>query len=182
MLFDPERIITADFETYFDKDYTLKKLSTSEYVRDDRFKAQCVGIKVGSADVIWIPDRHVTEALHTIDWSSHALLAHHCQFDGYILTERYDLTPSYYFCTLSMGRALHSLGVGASLDSLAEYYRLGNKLPDILSQTKGIRELPPEIMHTLGIYCMVVGAIITVDQLAAHITAGCEKGGQHGTE
>ena len=27
----------------------------------------------------------------------------------------------------------------------------------------------------LGIYCMVVGAITTVDQLAAHITAGCEK-------
>lgn len=33
-----------------------------------------------------------------------------------------------------------------------------------------------------GIYCMVVGAITTVDQLAAHITAECEKGDQHGTE
>ena len=32
------------------------------------------------------------------------------------------------------------------------------------------------------IYCMVVSAITTVDQLAAHITAECEKGGQHGTE
>lgn len=32
------------------------------------------------------------------------------------------------------------------------------------------------------IYCMIVSAIITVDQLAAHITAECEKGDQHGTE
>ena len=33
-----------------------------------------------------------------------------------------------------------------------------------------------------SIYCMVVGAITTLDQLAAHITAGYEKGDQHGTE
>ena len=57
----PEEVITLDFETYFDSDYTLRKLSTSEYIRDDRFKAQCVGIKMGTADVVWIPDVNVEE-------------------------------------------------------------------------------------------------------------------------
>lgn len=151
----PEEIITLDFETYFDRAYTLRKLSTSEYIRDDRFKAQCVGIKMGTDDVVWIPDVHVEEALHSIDWASYALLAHHTQFDGFILGDRYGLHPAYYLCTLSMGRGLHSIGVGASLDALARYYGLGHKLPDILSKTMGVRNLPPEVMQELGLYCMI---------------------------
>ena len=42
----------------------------------------------------------------------------------------------------------------------------------------GIKTGSLACLCAFGIYCMVVGAIITVDQLAAHITAGCEKGGQ----
>ena len=152
---NPEEIITLDFETYFDQDYTLKKLATSEYIRDERFKAQCVGIKIGTENVIWIPDKHVEEALNSIDWGSYAVLAHHTQFDAFILTERYGITPAYYLCTMSMGRALHSIGMGASLDALARHYKLGHKLPDILSKTKGIYTLPPEIMQDLGLYCAV---------------------------
>ena len=46
----------------------------------------------------------------------------------------------------------------------------------------GIKTGSLACLCAFGIYCMVVGAIITVDQLATHITAGCEKGGQHGTD
>ena len=148
-------VITLDFETYWDSDYTLKKLATSEYIRDDRFKAQCVGIKVGTDDVLWIPDKHVEEALRSIDWRSYALLAHHTQFDGFILSEHYGLHPAYYLDTLSMGRALHSKGLGASLDELARFYNLGNKIPEVLGQTKGIRDWPPELMESAGLYCAV---------------------------
>jgi len=151
----PEEIITLDFETYWDQDYTLKKLATSEYIRDNRFKAQCVGIKIGTNNVVWIPAVNVEEALRSIDWASYAVLAHHTQFDGFILTERYGLTPAYYLCTLSMGRGLHSNGVGASLDALARFYGIGHKIPDILERTKGVRVLSPEILHDLGTYCMI---------------------------
>ena len=41
----------------------------------------------------------------------------------------------------------------------------------------GIKTGSLACLFAVGIYCMVVGAITTVDQLAAHITAGCEKGG-----
>ncbi|RLA51616.1 MAG: hypothetical protein DRR42_09870 [Gammaproteobacteria bacterium] len=146
-------IITLDFETYWDKDYTLRKLATSEYIRDDRFKAQCVGIKIGANNVVWVPDKNVEEALRSIDWASYALLAHHTQFDGFILTERYGIIPAYYLCTLSMGRGLHSIGVGASLDALARFYNLGNKIPDVLNRTKGVLDWPPELMQDAGLYC-----------------------------
>ena len=148
-----EEVVTLDFETYWDKDYTLSKLATSEYIRDDRFKAQCVGIKMGEANVVWIPDKHVEEALRSIDWASYALLAHHTQFDGFILTERYGIVPAYYLCTLSMGRGLHSIGVGASLDALARFYKLGNKIPEVLEETKGVLNWPPELMEAAGLYC-----------------------------
>ena len=46
----------------------------------------------------------------------------------------------------------------------------------------GIKTGSLACLFAVGIYCMVVGAITTVDRLAAHITAGCEKGDQHGTE
>ena len=151
----PEEIVTLDFETYWDKDYTLKKLATSEYIRDDRFKAQCVGLKIGTDNVIWIPTIHVEEALRSIDWASYALLAHHTQFDGFILSDHYNLHPAYYLCTLSMGRGLHSIGMGASLDALARFYKLGNKLPNILEKTKGVLNWPPELMQEAGLYCAV---------------------------
>ena len=44
---DWARLVSLDFETYWDQDYTLKKMSTSEYVRDPRFRVQMMGIKVG---------------------------------------------------------------------------------------------------------------------------------------
>ena len=39
----------------------------------------------------------------------------------------------------------------------------------------GIKTGSLACLCAFGIYCMVVGAITTVDQLAAHMTAGCEK-------
>ena len=41
----PELVVGLDFETYWDKDYTLKKMSTTEYVRHEIFKTQCIGIR-----------------------------------------------------------------------------------------------------------------------------------------
>lgn len=146
--------VTLDFETYFDSEYSLRsKMNTSEYVRDDRYKTQCVGIKLDANPVVWVSHENVEEALATIDWGNSALLCHHTQFDGFILTERYGHRPAYYLDTLSMGRALHGVGVGGSLNALAGYYKLGNKIPDVLGKTKGVRDIPPDLMHELGTYC-----------------------------
>lgn len=149
------QLITLDFETYFSKEYSLrlKQYNTSGYIEDEQFKAQCVGIKINDQPVVWIRDRDVASALHSIDWSTTALLCHHTAFDGYILSYHYGIVPAYYYDTLSMGRALHSNNIGASLDSLAAFYHIGNKLPDVLDKTKGIRDLPDELMTSLGQYC-----------------------------
>ncbi len=37
-------VTVLDFETYFDQDYTLKKLTTEAYGRDERFLAHLYGV------------------------------------------------------------------------------------------------------------------------------------------
>lgn len=152
-----ERIVTLDFETFFSKEYSLKNktYNTSEYVRDEQFKAQCVGIKIDDDPVAWYRAEHVGTVVRSIDWSTSALLCHHTAFDGLILSHHYGMVPAYYLDTLSMARALHSNSIGAGLDEVATFYRLGNKLPDILGKTKGVRDLPDELMIPLGQYCAV---------------------------
>jgi len=148
-----ERIIGLDFETYYDKDYTLRKLTNTSYVRDERFKTQCVSIQSNrqkKARNYYGAD--VDKALHAIDWKQTALLCHHTQFDGFILSQRYNIVPAYYLCTLSMARPIHGGLIRNDLNTLAAYYGLKNKLTDVLEQTKGIRDLPKDLQKKLGIY------------------------------
>jgi len=42
----PTEILVIDFETYFDQDYTLSKMSTVEYVTDPRFEFTGVGFEI----------------------------------------------------------------------------------------------------------------------------------------
>ena len=39
-------IVTIDFETYYDREYSLSKMTTEAYVRDPRFEVIGVCVKV----------------------------------------------------------------------------------------------------------------------------------------
>ena len=150
---DFSKLVTLDFETYYDIDYTLRKLSTSEYIRDERFYAQMVGIKVGSKPVKIVGHKDIKSDLHDIDWSQHDLLAHHAAFDGLIKSHHFEVKPRFIYDTLSMARGLHSNDISARLDDVAQYYGVGNKIPNVLESAKGIRELPPALFKAMGKYC-----------------------------
>lgn len=149
-----DRLVTIDFETYFDDDYTLKKLSTSEYVRDKRFKAQMMYLKVGLKPARIIPGNKIRAELRKINWATHAMLGHHTQFDGLILSHHYGVVPSFYYDTLSMARGLHSNEIGAGLDEVSMYYGGKGKLHDILDQTKGVLNWSPELFAKVTPYCL----------------------------
>jgi hypothetical protein len=151
---DLDRVVSVDFETYFDPKYSLrsKAYSTSSYVRDPQFKAHCVGIKVGLGETKVYWDDEVEPALRAIDWSTSYLLCHHTQFDGLILSHHYGIVPMFYLDTLSMARALHSNQIRANLDAVAGFYGVGNKLPNALMKMKGHRDIPPEIRDEATAY------------------------------
>ncbi|GIV03828.1 MAG: hypothetical protein KatS3mg015_2658 [Fimbriimonadales bacterium] len=150
------QIVTIDFETYYDKTYTLSgKMNISEYIRDDRFHAHGVGIKVGNGKTLWYTGENIPLALREIDWSKCAMLAHNTAFDGFICSHVYNIKPAFYLDTLSMARAAHGHHMRHDLDTLAKAHGLAGKVKrDALVDTKGKQQLTDKEERALGAYCV----------------------------
>jgi len=127
-------LITIDFETYYDKDFSLRKMTTEAYIRDPRFEVVGVGVKVNNNATEWASGTHeeLKEYLHTFDWGSSVLLCHNTLFDGAILSWLFDVHPRVLTDTLCIARALHGVEVGGSLHALTQRYGLGAKGTEVL--------------------------------------------------
>ncbi len=121
------KIVTLDFETYFDDLYTLKKQTTEEYIRDRRFEALGVAIAAAGEKAYWVPQEHISGHLNQFDWSTIACLCHHSHFDGLILSHHYGIKPHAWLDTLGMARLLLGNHVSVALGSLAAYFGLAAK-------------------------------------------------------
>ena len=149
-------IVTADFETYYDKDYSLgsKAYNTSGYVRDEQFKAHGLGIKIGTGRTRWVPTNQIREVVDAIDWSTAALLCHNTAFDGLILEHHYGVKPAFYLDTLSMSRGAEGHNLSHKLDDAAKRHGLAGKVRrSALDDTKGKRDLTRAESRALGAYC-----------------------------
>lgn len=116
-----------DFETYFDQTYSLKKLPTMQYVRDDRFKTLGAAIIEDDGPPMWVEPENIPAMLER--HKNSRIIAHNAQFDGAILTQRYGLRPQKYFCTMFAARWLIANGfidhqLGSSLKDLAPLVEL----------------------------------------------------------
>lgn len=150
------QIITLDFETYYDKDYSLSKITTEEYIRDPRFQVIGVGVKVNDCATEWFSGTHkqIKEFMAQYDWANSSVLAHNMMFDGAIMSWRFGIRPKVLFDTLCMARAIHGVEKSASLKALAENYGVGEKGTEVLD-AKGKRRgdfTGPELA-AYGNYC-----------------------------
>lgn len=129
------KIIALDFETYYDKEYSLSKLTTEEYIRDQRFETIGVGVKEDGTDATWFSgtQAQIKKYLDSLDLGQHLVLAHNAVFDAAILHWHFGIRPRGWLDTLSMARALHTIEVGGSLAALAQYYKLGEKGTEVAS-------------------------------------------------
>jgi len=151
------RLITLDFETYYDKEYSLSKMTTEEYINDPRFEAIGFGAKDGDGTEIWRTgdDEYIRAELAKLDWGDVGLICHNSRFDGAILAWRYGLRPQRYFDTLSMARPFHSANVGLSLAKLVREYELGEKGHDVLNAIgKRRADFTAQELKQYGRYCI----------------------------
>jgi len=148
-------IVTIDFETYYDKEYSLSKMTTEAYVRDPRFEVIGVGIKVNDHPTDWYSGDNVGRFLKSLDYTKRAILCHNTAFDGAILSWHYGIRPALWLDTLSMARPLHNVSVGGSLKNLVAYYKLGEKGDEVVN-AMGMRrsDFTTEGLARYASYCV----------------------------
>jgi len=119
-------LAVLDFETYFDDNYTLSKMTTEAYIRDPRFEVLGVAIKNGARGE-WVAQPAVADFIQSINLPNTTLLCHHAHFDGLILSHHFGIKPARWLDTLSMARYLHGAHIKKSLGSLSDHYGFAEK-------------------------------------------------------
>lgn len=155
--------ITIDFETYYDKKYSLSKLTTEEYIRSDEFEVIGVAVKINDKTPTWftsrvkdnaIHDELVKEFLHYADIGNSVVIAHNAMFDGAILSWIYGIRPKYLIDTMLISRGMRGANARHSLKVLAEDLGVGQKGTEVLDAI-GRRRLDFSIdeLNNYGDYC-----------------------------
>lgn len=149
-------IIGIDFETYYDKDYSLTKLTTEQYIRDPRFEVIMVGIRMPDENKFILTGTHeeIKWQLDRIDWSQYAVVAHNAMFDAAILSWVFGIVPKAWLDTLGMSRAMFG-GRGNSLAALAKRYNMeekGTEVHNMMGRTR--TSLTPYEFQQYAKYCL----------------------------
>jgi DNA polymerase I-like protein with 3'-5' exonuclease and polymerase domains len=150
------QIITIDFETYYDRAFSLSKMTTEEYVRDSQFETIGVAVKVDDGEAQWFSGTKAQtgEWLDQFPWDDAVAVAHNAVFDMAILNWHFDIRPKRIADTLSMLRAIDGPDAGNSLAKAAERYGLGVKGSEVVNALgKKRKDFTPEELARYGQYC-----------------------------
>ena len=151
------QLLTVDFETYYDRDFSLSKLTTEEYVRSDSFEVIGVSVKVNEDPAQWFSGTHQQTAqwLGQFDWGSSLVLAHNTMFDSAILSWRFGIIPLGWLDTMSMAQAIVPATQSKSLANLAVYYEVGVKGTEVINALgKRRMDFTPQELARYGDYCV----------------------------
>lgn len=150
-------LITLDFESFYDPEYSLRKLTTEQYIRDPRFEVIGFAVKVNDGPTEWHTGdkEYIVRALSAIDWDNAALLCQNTAFDAGILSFIFGIQPKRLLDTMSMGRAALGVDVSVSLENLAKQYGVGVKGDEVIhAQGKRRTDFTPEELARYGQYCV----------------------------
>jgi len=150
-------IVTLDFETFYDREYNLTKLTTEEYIRDPRFEVIMLGVRWpdGSKEVVSGTHLEIKQWCDAVPWGQYAILCHNTLFDGAILSWKFGVKPRVWLDTLSMGRGMFSAR-NNSLASLAKRYHLEDKGTYVMNMMGRRRsDMSPGEFKQYAEYCLL---------------------------
>lgn len=118
-----------DFETFWADDYTLSKMTAIEYILSPRFEALGCGFVLEDGSSMWVDGPDLPAFFAQIDWSSTFAIGHNALFDALILSNKYNVVPGLYGCTLSMAKNWISHATDkVGLAACATYYGMPPKM------------------------------------------------------
>lgn len=134
-------LVTLDFETYWDQEHTLSKMSPIEYVMHPKTEIISCSVKINSDETeVAFGEPAIRQLMNHIDWTNAYTIGHNMSaFDAMLLKWRLGRQPKLWGCTLAMARPIHAKTVGLSLAKLVAHYELGVKDQTALYQTRGKR-------------------------------------------
>jgi DNA polymerase len=123
------KLLFADFETYYAKDYTLRQMTPVEYIMDARFEAHGCAFIEDDGPAYWVDGEHLQAYFDKhFDASDTVLVTHNALFDACICAWRYNFKPKLLVDTLAVSRAcLGHILPRHSLAAVSEYLGLGAK-------------------------------------------------------
>jgi DNA polymerase I-like protein with 3'-5' exonuclease and polymerase domains len=117
-----------DFETYYDDQYSLRKISIPEYILDPRFEVQMCATRLDNGEDCIVDGPSFGKFIKNIDPDTTTVVAFNALFDCSILAWRYGFVPSAMIDTMALARATRGhLLQSASLESVSRVLGLGAK-------------------------------------------------------
>ena len=154
-----QALTTLDYETYYDNEYSLSKISTEDYITDKRFEVILVSLKVQDAPTIWHSGTHKTTQEFLYDNRVHErpFLAQNTIFDQLINQHIFGIRPPMLLDTMCMGQALLKPYIrSVSLAAMLKYSKLGIQKGGYVKQAKGLRraEFDDNALREYASYCV----------------------------
>lgn len=150
---DPSKIdwrtpVVIDFETYYDKEYSLSKITMEKYIRCDKFECIGVAVKIGNNPTHFHKGETGIEIIRrivTTTYPNSPVVMQNCAFDAGILAFRYGIHPNFIVDTMVMAKlsGFDRVAGGTSLAKMsAQLEKMG-----IFNQVKG-----NEVHNMLGVH------------------------------
>lgn len=128
------KLCVLDFETYYDREYSLSKMTTEAYIKDERFQAIGVAMKFDEGPIVWYAGpENVERVMRETDWEDVMVVCQNTAFDGAIMKWYYDVSPLAWCDTMGMSRALFPHEKSHSLKAQAERMGVGVKGEEVLN-------------------------------------------------
>lgn len=143
--------VVLDVESFYDTDYTLKKLTPIEYIRDPRFHLHGVGIAINKEPAKWFTELSLKDL--DLDWGQTRIIGHNLLFDSLVVTERLGIYPAMWCDTLSLSKSLLATPKH-NLDFLASLLLKSNKIKGVLGKIGQHYPLTPEEDAMMAEYCL----------------------------
>ena len=98
--------VFLDFETFYDDQYSLKKLSIEEYVRDPRFEAHMLAIAKAEDPVQVVAPENIKATLerYRVADPNTRVFIQNGRFDAFIASQRYGVVIANPICAMCMER------------------------------------------------------------------------------
>lgn len=149
-------VITLDFETYYDNEFSLRHMTYEQYVRDPRFEAIMCSIHIPSEkELYWVKGDEIGKELQRLELHKNVQIAHNNAFDAFILNDHFGISAAGYGCTLQMARVAKNAEGSMSLDNLSKENNLKPK-GTFVQNMLGVRarDMSESQWRDYGDYCL----------------------------